>query len=158
MPDIRVSESRTIPAAAAVLYDTIADYRSGHPRILPTKYFTSLEVLRGGYGAGTQIRFSMRAFGRTTVETGDITEPVPGRELRETLASGVVTTFVVEPQSQSEATVTITTEYSRGGVRGWLERLLVPGYLRRVYASELAQLARVATAAQRVDRGAPGEG
>lgn len=151
MPDIRVSESRTIPAAAAVLYDTIADYRSGHPRILPTKYFTSLEVLRGGYGAGTQIRFSMRAFGRATVETGDITEPAPGRVLRESLASGVVTTFVVEPRSESEATVTITTEYSRAGVRGWVERLLAPGYLRRVYAAELEQLARVAREGRGVD-------
>jgi hypothetical protein len=29
-------------------------------------------------------------------------------------------------------------------LRGWLEKLLAPRFLRRVYSAELAQLARVA--------------
>lgn len=144
MPDIRVSHSRTIPAPAAVLYDLIADYRTGHPRILPAEYFDSLEVLSGGHGAGTRIRFAMKAFGRVNVETAEITEPVPGRELRETLASGIVTTFSVEPRGPHEATVSIATAYAKAGLRGWLEKILATRYLRAVYVAELAQLARVA--------------
>lgn len=150
MPDIRISHSRTIPAPAAVLYDLIADYHTGHPRILPREYFDTLEVLRGGRGAGTKIRFAMKAFGRINVETAEITEPVPGRELRETLASGIVTTFVVEPRGPHEATVTIATEYAKAGLRGWIEKLVATRYLRAVYVAELAQLARVA--AERSDR------
>lgn len=30
------------------------------------------------------------------------------------------------------------------GLRGWIERLLSPGYLRKVYTAELALLAREA--------------
>lgn len=146
MPNIHVSESRRIPAAAPVLYDLIADYESGHPRILPKRYFGGLEVLRGGRGAGTTIRFTAKAFGGVHEHTGEITEPTPGTELKETLASGMVTTYRVVPQGPGSATVTITTAYARPGLRGWIERALVTPYLRRVFVAELEQLAEVATA------------
>jgi hypothetical protein len=149
MPDIRVSESRTIAAPAPVLYDLIADYSTGHPSILPKEYFGRLEVLSGGRGAGTKIRFAIKAFGRVIVDTAEITEPVPGRELRETLPSGIVTAFSVEPCGLNEATVTITTEYSKTGLKGWVEKILATRYLRRAYVAELSQLARVVAEHQR---------
>ena len=144
MPEIRVSETRVIPAPAAMVYDLIADYHAGHPSILPPEYFGRLDVLAGGRGAGTRIRFEMKAFGRVNTVEADVTEPVPGRELRETLSDGTVTTFLVEPLGLEECRVTFTTVYRRSGVRGWLERLVAPSYLRKVYVAELAQLARVA--------------
>ncbi len=150
MPAIEVSESRVIPAPAGVVYDIIADYRDGHPRILPPEYFGRLEVEAGGRGDGTRIRFEMKAFGRVTVSTGLITEPVPGRELRETLEGGIVTTFLVESLAAASARVTITTSYDKPGLRGWIERLVAPRYLRRVYAAELALLAQAA--ADRIHR------
>lgn len=146
MPTVRATQSLAIAAPAAILYDLIADYRDGHPRILPPEYFGRLDVLAGGRGAGTRIRFDMKAFGRTTTAEGTVTEPVPGRELRETLDSGIVSTFLVEPASGGMCRVTITTSYEKGGLAGWIERLIVPGYLRRVYVAELALLARVAAA------------
>lgn len=149
MPHISVSEGRPIPAPAAAVYDIIADYRTGHPRILPAKYFGALDVLEGGRGAGTRIRFEMKAFGRLNVATGDITEPRPGTELRETLDSGIVTTFLVETRGAREAMVTITTEYDKPGILGWFEKILATSYLRRVYVAELAQLERVALERQR---------
>ncbi len=150
MPTISATQSLTIAAPAAILYEIIADYRNGHPRILPPEYFGRLDVLAGGRGTGTRIRFDMKAFGRTTTAEGMVTEPVPGRELRETLDSGIVSTFLVEslPGGSSgrsgESRVTITTVYEKPGVRGWIERLIVPGYLRRVSTAELALLAREA--------------
>ena len=145
MPTIEVAESQRIPAPASVVYGIIADYRTGHPSILPAQYFGRLDVLEGGVGAGTRIRFEMKAFGRVNVAEGVVTEPVPGRELRETLVDGIVTTFVVEPEGTGQSRVTIRSKYERSGVRGWIERLLVPRFLRQVYVAELAQLARVAT-------------
>jgi hypothetical protein len=144
MAQIRISEGRQIPAPAPAVYDIIADYRTGHPRILPAKFFGALEVLEGGRGAGTKIRFEMKAFGRLNVATGDISEPRPGKELRETLTSGIVTTFLVEPRGPTETMVTITTEYDKPGILGWFEKMLATSYLRRVYVAELAQLERVA--------------
>ena len=79
-----------------------------------------------------------------------ITEPRPGTELRETLASGIVTTFLVEPRGANAAMVTITTEYDKPGLRGWLESMLAPSYLRQVYVAELSQLERVAVERQRI--------
>jgi hypothetical protein len=144
MPLITASGSLIIAAPAAAVYGIIADYRDGHPRILPPEYFGRLDVMAGGRGSGTRIRFEMKAFGRVNVASGEVTEPVPGRELRETLDSGIVTTFLVEPLGPDSSRVTIATVYEKPGLAGWIERLLAPGYLRKVYRAELALLATVA--------------
>lgn len=143
MANVDVSVSRVIPATASTVYDIVADYRNGHPRILPSEYFGNLDVLSGGRGEGTRIRFEMKAFGKVNIGTADITEPVPGRELRETLSDGIVTTFFVEPAGAGESRVTIRTTYSKPGLRGWFESVIAPRYLRRVYEAELEQLANV---------------
>lgn len=147
MPTIRVSASAAIPAPAEAVYDLLADYRDGHPAVLPQRYFTGLAVERGGRGAGTVIRFGMRSFGRTRTIRAEITEPEPGRVLAERdLATGALTRFIVEPAaSGAGCRVTITTEWATPGLTGWIERLAAPSFLRRVYLEELANLARVAT-------------
>jgi hypothetical protein len=86
----------------------------------------------------------MKAFGGTNIGVAEITEPVPGKELRETLSDGIVTTFLVEPIEPAVARVTISTSYEKGGLRGFVEGLLAPPFLRQVYAAELAQLEQVA--------------
>lgn len=144
MPEIHAAQTATIGAPAATLYDIIADYQDGHPRILPPQFFGTLSVLRGGRGAGTRIRFEMKAFGKINIAEADITEPVPGLELRETLASGIVTTFLVEPVDAASSRVTIDTRYRLPGLRGWFESLMAPRFLRKVYVAELALLAREA--------------
>lgn len=65
MSVVRVERSALIRANARGVYRLIADYREGHPRIVPKQYFPRLEVERGGVGAGTIIRFQLRAFGAT---------------------------------------------------------------------------------------------
>ena len=63
MPLLHASAERTVPAPAAAIYALLADYRDGHPRILPPA-FSNLTVLRGGTGAGTAIRFALKFAGR----------------------------------------------------------------------------------------------
>jgi hypothetical protein len=141
-----VRASTQVGAPAEVVYGIIADYRNGHPHILPRKYFEWLEVEQGGRGEGTVIRFQMRVLGRTRVLRAVITEPDPGRVLVETDTGGVgpVTTFTVEPDP-SGSTVTISTVLtSAGGPLGLLERLVLKRILRRVFTRELEQLGRVA--------------
>lgn len=145
MPRITATHSLEIPAPAAAAYDLIADYRNGHPRILPPEYFTGLEVEAGGRGSGTRIRFGMRAFGRVNTARATVTEPAPGRELRETTDDGLVTTFLVEPLEGNRCRVTIRTDYTRAGLQGLVERLLAPPLLRKVYAAELELLAQEST-------------
>ena len=145
MARIHASVGAMIPAPAARIYELIADYRNGHPRILPPEYFRALTVERGGRGAGTRIRFEMKAFGKVKIASGEVSEPVPGRELRETYDDGIVTTFLVAPVDAGTTRVTIETTWDKPGLRGLIEKFLVPGYLKKVYVAELALLAREAT-------------
>lgn len=143
MPNINIEASADVPAPAPIVYGLIADYRDGHPSILPPRYFEELVVEEGGRGAGTRIRFTMKAFGRRETSRARISEPEPGRVLVETVeGSGIVTTFTVVPAPDGFTRVTIATSYPTAGARGWLERLFVPAYLRRVYRAELSLIAR----------------
>jgi hypothetical protein len=139
---LRVEARANVGAAAPDVYRMIADYRTGHTRIIPPRYFRNLEVEKGGYGAGTLIRYDLLAFGTTYHARARVTEPEPGRVLVETdLEKGAVTTFTVQPLGVSESRVTIATEMPiRSGLVGWLERAMTGSFLRRVYAAELAQL------------------
>ncbi len=137
-----------INAPARQVYAILADYHEGHPRILPKQYFSSLEVKRGGVGAGTVIRFQMHAPGTTRTFLADVTEPEPGRVLMESNrvetepASQSVTTFRVDPINDGQqAQVTISTALS---VSNWLQGLFTTMFLRRVYAQELKQIAALA--------------
>jgi hypothetical protein len=139
------SESSLIPAPALRVYETLADYRDGHRRILPRPPFVSLDVLEGGTGDGTVIRVAMRVLGRTQTYLAVVTEPEPGRTLVETNENGYITTFTVDPSDDGRSHVTISTQLTaRGGIAGALERWLVPRLLRPVYVRELEQLAVVA--------------
>ena len=146
-----LSASRLILAPSQRVYDLIADYRSGHPRILPKPYFVSLEVEQGGYGAGTAINFQMKLMGRIQSFHSAITEPKPGHTLVETdMNTGAVTTFTVEPRSNGqEAFVTIrTTTDVPDGIPGKIQGWLTTQLLRPIYVKELGQLAAVAAEEQ----------
>jgi hypothetical protein len=97
-------------------------------------------------GAGTIIRFQVRAFGTTREIRAEITEPTPGQVLVETdLSTGARTTFTVTPEGGGQSCrVEFRTEWEAKGIRGWIERMTLPRFLRRVYAEELAQLAAIA--------------
>ncbi len=142
------SASALIHAPPQDLYAIIADYRQGHPKILPQPPFVSLDVEQGGTRSGTVIRVHMRVLGRLQMFRSVITEPEPGRVLVETNDNGYVTTFTVEPRADGQqAYVTIATEMTgRAGILGAVEGWLVPRLLRPVYVKELAQLAAVAGA------------
>ena len=97
MRPFRVSSSARIGAPAPAVYRLIADYRNGHPRIVPPEYFSNIVVEEGGYGAGTRITFDARMLGITQRARAWIEEPEPGRVLLERLEVGWVTTFTVDP-------------------------------------------------------------
>jgi hypothetical protein len=142
-----ISASALVPASPQKIYALIADYRHGHPRILPKPYFISLDVEKGGYGEGTIINFQMKVMGQIMSFHSVISEPVPAHTLVETdLITGAATTFTVEPRSEgSQSFVTISTtmnvpEGISGKVQGWL----TARYLHPIYVNELEQLAQVA--------------
>ena len=141
-----VEASAEIEAPAERVYGIVADYRKGHPRIIPGSFFDGIEVEEGGYGAGTRIRVGVHLAGRKTSFRAEVSEPEPGRVLVETdVTGGPVTTFAVDPLGPARCRMTISTRLQRRGKPvGWLERWFSIHFLRRVYAEELRLLAAVA--------------
>jgi len=148
---VRVEAEALIAAPPEVVYGVVADYRNGHQRIVPKQYFPELIVERGGVGAGTVIRFKMRLLGATREMRAEVTEPDPGRVLVETdLDGGTRSTFTVSPRDDGRAShVTIVTELPGRGLKGWMEAMVARSLLRKIYAEELDNLARVATEARK---------
>jgi polyketide cyclase/dehydrase/lipid transport protein len=140
-----IEESAVIPAPPERVYGIVADYRGGHPRILP-KQMHDLVVEQGGVGDGTVIRFQMTVLGGTHTLRAVITEPEPGRVLVERYPeTGNVTTFIADPLDGGRATrMTISTVMRAKGVRGAVERLLLQRILPPIYREELGLLAKVA--------------
>lgn len=139
-----VTVSGVISATPAACYEALADYRVAHPKIVPPRYFGPLIVESGGNGAGTRIACSLKLFGQDHAFTSDVTVPVPGRVLVETInETGGVTTFTVVGDGPSHARVTIETRLRRvAGLRGTIERLITRRYFPRIYAEELDRLAQ----------------
>lgn len=147
MSTITIQAATLIDAPATRVYDIIADYRNGHPQILPKSFFTSMAVERGGHGAGTVFSIGTRLLGRRRTMRMEVTEPQPGCLLAEKdVATGAVTTFRVSPEHRGHRShVTIHTEIPRTpGLKGFIERVLLPRTLHKVYIEELRQLGEVA--------------
>jgi uncharacterized protein YndB with AHSA1/START domain len=141
MGRITVAEERLVDAPADTVYRCIADMHE-HPKFLPDN-FSDFEIEQGGVGAGTVTTFSVKAGGRTRNYRMTVSEPEPGRVLRETDAdSSLVTTFTVNP-TDSRCRVRIETSWDgAGGIGGVFERLFAPMAMRKIYADELARLER----------------
>jgi uncharacterized protein YndB with AHSA1/START domain len=142
MPQLHASVERTIPAPAAAVYALLADYRNGHPRILPPS-FSDLTVLRGGVGAGTEIRFDLRVGGRRQEIEARVDEPEPGRILSETYPhKSAVTRFTVDPVGDQSRVRIETSWQPDRGLAGLIERLVAPRLFRKLYAEELDLIER----------------
>lgn len=147
MAEIIVSASAPVQAPPAVVYGILADYRDGHPHILPRPHFGALVVESGGRGAGTVFTVQARQGMKMHTFRMAVTEPEPGRVLVETdqdPRSDLVSTFIVDPAEGGHSRVTITTRWTRGGVRGFLESLLLPRLAAPIYRKEIANLEALA--------------
>ena len=100
MGQIKAKVAAVLEARPEDVYATIADYRQGHPNILPKESLYDLQVEQGGYGAGTIIRFKARVLGVEQSFYHRVSEPEPGRVLVEQDIDSVqnlATTFTVIP-------------------------------------------------------------
>lgn len=140
MTPLHVCVERHICAPAARVYHCIADFRHHHANFLPPA-FDNLRVEAGGFGEGTVLSVTVSVAGRRRQMRMRVYEPEPGRVLTEAdLASDMETTFTVDPE-ESACRVRLETHWQPArGLFGWLERLVAPRLLRRLYADELRRL------------------
>ena len=143
MATASVQASKQINQPASKIYGAIADYQKHHPNFLPRNYFKKLEIESGGMGAGTIFKADMDVYGNKSTLRMKVTEPQPGRVIQETdLASGLFTTFTVEPLGAAQSNVTITTQWQQpAGLKGWLQSKVQAFFMGRIYKEELDLLA-----------------
>jgi hypothetical protein len=137
---VHTEVSAVIDAPPAEVYALFADYHHAHPQVLPKPYFGDLIVEEGGMGAGTIFRTTITVMGQSTHYHMEVSEPEPGRVLVESDQKlGVVTSFIIDPlEGGTKSRVTIATDWTpKAGVMGWIEKLTIPGVMRKLYTSEL---------------------
>lgn len=141
---IIAAAERHIDAPASRVYHYIRDFREHHPRFLPPQ-FSNFQIESGGVGAGTVHSFTMTLGGRATEHRVRVGEPEPGRVLIESDPSRrMLTTFTVDPELDGTSRVRIETRWYTDGFPGFVEHLVAPPMLRRVYRAELNLLDRYA--------------
>ena len=145
MAEYKFSVSSLISASPKIVYGIIADYKNGHPKILPKPPFVSLVVEEGGLGAGSVLKVQMKVAGKLQTFKTVVTEPEPGRILVETNDTGYITTFTVEPREDAKSSyVTFTTEIPGDSkFSKKIEFFFTKFYLPLVYKKELQMLAEV---------------
>jgi hypothetical protein len=144
MPTAHAEATGLITAPAPAVYAILADYRR-HAEILPPEHFADFAIEAGGQGAGTIFRVVVIAAGRRIPIRMQASEPQPGRVLQErALESDMTTTFTVDPAGDGgQCTVRIATDWTaKPGPAGWLDRLLTPVVMGRIYREQLRRLAR----------------
>jgi hypothetical protein len=149
MGQIKAKGEAILTAQPEDVYATIADYRQGHPSILPKKSLYDLQVEEGGYGAGTIIRFKSRILGKEQSFYHRVSEPEPGRVIVEQdidTNQNVITTFTVIPfeQGRKSHVVISTTMNASPGLKGFVERVIVTIFNPPIYRKELKLLEEVA--------------
>jgi Polyketide cyclase / dehydrase and lipid transport len=139
MGTIRAEAQKMIAAPADTVYGYLADM-SVHQQFLPDA-FSDFQVESGGVGAGTVTRFKTTAGGRTREYRMEVSEPEPGRVLKESdTNSSLVTTFTVTPAGDSSNVEISTTWEGAGGVGGFFERTFAPRAMRGIATDELERL------------------
>lgn len=137
MSHYEVTVERRFDASPERIYNLIIDMEE-HRRILP-KQFESLEVLEGGKGAGTVFRLNMNVMGSRSSLVMTLTEPAPGRMVREQDAeAGVTTDWELIPEGGDGCLLRLTSQFPRKpGLSGWLEQLAAKSMIRSIYRREL---------------------
>ncbi|HXZ05956.1 MAG TPA: SRPBCC family protein [Ktedonobacteraceae bacterium] len=148
MGQIKVKAEAVLAALPKDVYTTIADYRKGHPSILPKESLYDLQVEEGGYGAGTIIRFKSRVLGVEQSFYQRVSEPEPGKVLVEQdidAVQNVTTTFTVHPieQGQKSQVEISTTMNASPGIRGFIEQIVISIFNPPIYRKELKLLESV---------------
>ncbi len=132
-----------IAAPAADIYAMLADYRTEHPRILPPQYFSDLQIEAGGIGAGTVFQVRTHVLGIEQRYHMIVSEPDPGRVLAEIEpALRLITRFTVTPIDPQHARVEIATGWELArGVKGIIDQVSTPFFMRRIFKLQLRHLA-----------------
>jgi len=142
MSTVTATTTRRIDAPADRVLAALSDYNGTRPRLLPEE-FTDYEVIEGGQGPGTQVRWKLHA---TKKRIRDIRAHVSSTDrhalVEKDANSSMVTTWRVESDGPDASEVVVTSEWNGAtGIGGFFERTFAPRGLDRIYGELLDNLA-----------------
>lgn len=142
MSTVSATTTRRIDAPAERVLAALADYRGTRPRLLPEQ-FTDYEVVEGGEGPGTQVRWKLHATKKRVRDVLAVVSSTDRHALVESDEnSSMVTTWRVETDGPDASEVVVTSEWNgAGGIGGFFERTFAPRGLDRIYGELLDNLA-----------------
>jgi hypothetical protein len=143
MAQVEATTQREIAAPTQTVFDTLADYREGRPKLLP-EHYSEYEVREGGDGAGTLVHWKLQATKKRVRDCLlEVSEPAEGELVEKDRNSSMVTTWRVTPGSAADTSrVTVTTVWNgAGGIGGFFEKTFAPKGLARIHDGVLARLA-----------------
>lgn len=137
---VLASAERTIDAPAHDVYRYLGDMHLQARFLSPPFY--DFQIEKGGVGAGSVVSFKINDASGARELRMEITEPEPGRTLvqTDTGSRGLVRTFTVTPHG-NRSRVNISSKFEgETGIAGFVEGLVAPRRLHRIYVEELRRL------------------
>ncbi|KOU35628.1 SRPBCC family protein [Streptomyces sp. WM6378] len=142
MAQVEAATERIVAADPETVFDTLADYKDGRPKLLP-EHFSEYQVREGGDGEGTLVHWKLQATSKRVRDCLlEVTEPTDGQLVEKDRNSSMVTTWTVTPAGEGRSKVVVSTVWNgAGGIGGFFERTFAPKGLGRIYDAMLAKLA-----------------
>ncbi|WP_406505197.1 SRPBCC family protein [Streptomyces sp. NBC_00212] len=142
MAQVEATTERIVAADPETVFDTLADYKDGRPKLLP-EHFSEYQVREGGDGEGTLVHWKLQATSKRVRDCLlEVTEPTNGQLVEKDRNSSMVTTWTVTPAGEGRSKVVVSTVWNgAGGIGGFFERTFAPKGLGRIYDAMLAKLA-----------------
>ncbi|MFI6051430.1 SRPBCC family protein [Streptomyces violascens] len=142
MAQVEATTERIVAADPETVFDTLADYKGGRPKLL-SEHFSEYQVREGGDGEGTLVHWKLQATSKRVRDCLlEVTEPTDGQLVEKDRNSSMVTTWTVTPAGEGRSKVVVSTVWNgAGGIGGFFERTFAPKGLGRIYDAMLAKLA-----------------
>ncbi len=139
MGQVSASSTVLVNVAPDAVLAAVADYNEVRPKILSSQY-SDYEVLQGGVGAGTVVKWKLQAT-KSRVREVQAAVDVAGKTVIEKAAnSTMVTNWTVAPAGTGSTVTTKTTWTGAGGVKGFFEKTFAPLGLKKIQAEVLENL------------------
>ena len=139
MGQVSASSTVLVNADPDAVLAAVADYHTVRPKILPAQY-SEYEVLQGGTGAGTVVKWKLQATKSRVREVQAAVDVVGKTVIEKDANSSMVTNWTVAPAGTGATVTTKTTWTGAGGVKGFFEKTFAPLGLKKIQAEVLENL------------------
>ncbi|BBZ36804.1 SRPBCC family protein [Mycolicibacterium confluentis] len=139
MGQVSASSTVLINAAPDAVLAAVADYQTVRPKILSSQY-SGYEVLQGGVGAGTVVKWKLQATKSRVREVQNSVDVAGKTVIEKDANSSMVTNWTVAPAGAGSTVTTKTTWTGAGGVKGFFEKTFAPLGLKKIQAEVLENL------------------